>query len=126
MQKISQVEQEVKGYVQRVEQKLDQVEQTEATIKTYFDKLAHQNGNLSTRNSNLKTTVEPIIADLKRISKESKQQKLELNRIQTLIEGQLSYVHNLNKQAKKVQQYLLTTCGLAALALVLSCASLIF
>ncbi|MEM8722318.1 MAG: response regulator [Cyanobacteria bacterium P01_G01_bin.39] len=126
IQEISQVRQEVKDYVQRVEQKLDKVEQTEATIKTYFDKLAHENGNLSTQNSNFKSTVEPIVTDIKQLSKESKQHKVEINRIQTLIEGQLSYVHNLNKQAKKNQQYLLTTCALAALALILSLVSLIF
>ena len=125
MIEISQVKQEVKSYVQQVDRKLDKVEQTEARIKKYFDKLAHKNGNISTEALDFKSTVEPVIRDLNKIAKESKQHSVEINRIQTLIEGQLSYVHNLNKRAKKAQKYLLITCVLSAIALILSITSLL-
>ena len=125
MIEISQVKQEVKSYVQQVDRKLDKVEQTEARIKKYFDKLAHKNGNISTEALDFKSTVEPVIRELNKIAKESKQHSVEINRIQTLIEGQLSYVHNLNKRAKKAQKYLLITCVLSAIALILSIISLL-
>jgi DNA-binding NarL/FixJ family response regulator len=120
MIEISQVKQEVKSYVRQVDLKLDRVEQTEARIKEYFDKISHKNGNISTEVLDFRSSVEPIIQDLNKIAKESKQHSVEINRIQTLVEGQLSYVHSLNKRAKKFQQYFLITSGVAVFALILS------
>lgn len=61
-----------------------------------------------------------MIQNINKIAKESKQHSVEINRIQTLVEGQLSYVHSLNKRAKKFQQYFLISSGLAVVALILS------
>lgn len=119
-QQIDRVQKELTNHVQQVNKKLERVEQTEATIKKYFDNVALKNGNHSTNNSKIKSTVEPIIIDLNKISKESKQHSNEINQIQNLLEAQVSYIRNLNHKAKKNQQYLLTACSLAGVSLVIS------
>ena len=126
MMQINQVKREFQGYAQQVDRKLKRVEQTEVKLKHFFDNLADKNGRLSLESTSFKSTIEPIIQDLHRVVKESKQHSTEINKIQTLLEGQLSYVHNLNKRAKSVRQYLLVACGLATLALILSIISLLF
>lgn len=120
LMQINQVKKEVKGYVEQVNKKLNQVEQTELKIKKYFDSLTHKNGQLSAEVNDFRANVEPIIEELKKVAKDSKQHSTEISRIQTLVEGQLSYVHNLNKRAKKFQRYLLITSALAAIAILLS------
>ncbi len=120
LMQINQVKKEVKSYVEQVNKKLNQVEQTEIKIKKYFDSLSDENGKLSAEVTDFRANVEPIITELKKVAKESKQHATEISRIQTLVEGQLSYVHSLNKRAKKFQKYLLISSGLAAIAIVLS------
>ena len=105
LMQINQVKQEIKSYVEKVDKKLNQVEQTEIKIKKYFDSLAHKNDNLSTELHDFKANVEPIINELKKVAKESKQYSSEISRIQNLVEGQLSYVCSLNRRAKKFQKY---------------------
>ena len=125
MMQINQVKKEFKGYAQQVDLKLKRVEQTETKLKHLFDNLSSKNGKSPIDSTALKSTIEPIIQDLHRVVKESKQHSTEISRIQTLLEGQLSYVHSLNKRAKSVRQYLLGACGLATLALILSIISLL-
>ena len=126
LMQIDRVKQEVKSYVKQVDSKLNQVEQTEIKIKQYFDELAHKNGKLSKEANDFKANVEPIIKELKKVAKESKQHATEISRVQTLVEGQLSYVHSLNRRAKKFQKYLLISCSLAAIAILLSLVCLLF
>ena len=124
MIQINQIKKEFQGYAQQVDRKLERVEQTEIKLKHLFDKLSDKNGKLSVESTSLKSTIEPIIQDLHRVVKESKQHSTEISRIQTLLEGQLSYVHNLKKRAKTIRQYLWAACGLAVVSLVVSIISL--
>ena len=126
LQQIDRVQKELTHHVRQVNQKLERVEQTEATIKKYFDNVAQKNGNHSVKNTELKSTVEPIIIDLNKITKESKQHSTEINQIQNLLEAQVSYIRNLNQRLKKNQQYLLIACSLAGVSLVISLISLLF
>ena len=125
MMQINQVKREFQDYAQQVDRKLKRVEHTETKLKHFFDSLSNKNGKLPIESNSLKSTIEPIIQDLHRVVKESKHHSTEINRIQTLLEGQLSYVHNLNKRAKNIRQYLWAACGLAGLALILSIISLL-
>lgn len=120
LMQINRVKQEVKSCVERVDQKLNQVEQTEIKIKKHFHNLANENSNLSTEFYAFKADIEPIIEELKKVAKESKQYSSETSRIQTLVEGQLSYVYSLNRRAKKFQKYLLISSTLAAIAIILA------
>ena len=120
LMQINQVKKEVKSYITQVNKKINQVEQTEIKIKQYFDSLTQENGKLYAEITDFRANVDPIIKELRKVAKESKQHAIEISRIQTLVEGQLSYVHNLNRRAKKFQKYLLISSGLAAIAIILS------
>ena len=82
--------------------------------------MADKNGHLSAEVRDFQANVDPIIKELKKVAKESQQHATEISRIQTLVEGQLSYVHSLNRRAKKFQKYLLIASGLSAIAIILS------
>ena len=120
LMQINQVKQEVNSYVKQVDQKLNQVEQTEIKIKKYFNNLSHKDDQLSTEFHDFKANIQPIIEDFKKVAKESKQYSSEISRIQTLVEGQLSYVYSLNRRAQKFQKYLLISSTLAAIAIILA------
>ena len=126
LKRIDKVQKELANHVQQVNKKIEQVEQTEATMKKYFNNSAQNNGKYSTNNSQLRSTVEPIIIDLNRINKESKQHASEINQIQNSLEAQISYIHHLNRQAKKDRQNLLIAWGLAGMSLIISIISLLF
>ena len=120
LMQINQVKKEVKSYVEQIDRKLSRVEHTESKIKQHFNSLADKNGYLSAEVKDFRANVDPLVKELKKVAKESKQHAVEISRIQTLVEGQLSYVHSLNQRAKKFQKYLLIASGLSAIAIILS------
>ncbi len=121
---INQVKQDIKNYVHQVQQKLNQFEHTEANIKQCFGKLENEQGELSEEIISFKSNVECMLDDLRISVKESKQQSSEISRIQTLVEGQLAYIHNVNNRIKYFRKYLMIVSAVAVVALIVAIISL--
>lgn len=123
---LNQAQREIQSYVQQVQQKFNQFEHTEAEIKQYFDRLKNEQGEVFQEIMDFKSNVEPMINDLRRTSKECKQHSTEISRLQTLVEGQLSYIHDLNKRIKYFRRYMITVSAIAVIALIIAVISLLF
>lgn len=111
---------EIQGYIQQLQQKISQFEHKEAQIKQNFGKLENEQGELSEELVSFKLKVESTLGDLRTIVQESKQRSREMNRIQTLVEGQLSYIHNINNRIKYFRKYLIVLSAITVVALILA------
>lgn len=116
----NQAKQEIQAYCHKMQQKLEQVEQTETEIKEYFGQLKTEQKELSEEIFEFKSSLESLVNEMRRSVKESNVHSTEINKLQTLLEGQLSYIHNLNKQFNLLRKYSLMALGIAGTALVIS------
>ncbi|HEY9771531.1 MAG TPA: response regulator transcription factor [Coleofasciculaceae cyanobacterium] len=117
---------QIQSYVQQSHQKFNQFEHTEAEIKQHFGRLKNEQREVFQEIINFKSNVEPLLDDLRKTSKECKQHSTEISRLQTLVEGQLSYIHDLNKRIKYFRRYMVTVSVVAVIALIIAVISLLF
>lgn len=122
--KLDRTKQEIQGQMNQVQQQLNQVKHTEAELKQHVGKLETKYGGLSEEISTFKSDVETILNDIRQNAKDSNHLSTEIKRLQTLLEGQLSYIHNLNKRFKFLRQSFLIASGVAAIALLFSIVNL--
>jgi DNA-binding NarL/FixJ family response regulator len=122
---LNQVKQEIQAYMKQIQLKLNQVDHTEAEMREHFGQLESKQGELSKEIVEFKSDVETILNDIRRTAKNSNYYSTEINRLQTLIEGQLSYIHNLNKRFSFLRKSLLAAFGIGGIALVISIINLI-
>jgi DNA-binding NarL/FixJ family response regulator len=117
---LNQAKREIHDYLQHMQQKLDRVEHTEAEIQKYFGQLTIEQQELSEEMFGFKSDIESIVNDIRKTVKESNSHSTEINKLQNLLEGQLSYIHNLNKRFNSLRKYSLIASGIAGLALLVS------
>ncbi|MGL4884265.1 MAG: hypothetical protein ACRC8K_24900, partial [Waterburya sp.] len=122
---LNQVKQEIQAYMKQIQFKLQQVDHTEAEMREHFGQLESKQGKLSEEIFGFKSDVESILSDIRRTTKDSNYYSTEINRLQTLIEGQLSYIHNLNKRFSFLRKSLIAAFGIGGVALVMSIISLV-
>ena len=120
MSQLNQTKQEIQNYVRQVELKLNKVEQAEIEIKKYFGFLKSEHGELAEEIKGFRADLESVADDVRQAVKESKQHSTEINRIQTLVEGQLSYVHELNKRLKYFRKYTIAVSAVTVVALIIA------
>lgn len=116
--------QEIQGHIKQVQQKLNRMEHTEAQFKRHLSKLETKQENLSEEISTFKLNIEATLSDIRRNTKDSNHFSTEIKRLQTLLEGQLAYIHNLNKRFKFLRQSFLIASGVAAIAFLFSLVNL--
>ena len=121
---LNQVRQEMKDDLQQVRLKLGQIEHQGTEIRQHFGQLGHRQEDLSQEIFNFKSDFDTILGDLRRTVKDSKSNSTEINRLQTLVEGQLSYIYNLNKRFNSLRKYFVIASSIAAIALLFSIISL--
>lgn len=122
---LKQTKQEIYDYLQQVQQKLSHVQQTEVKMQQHFRQLKTEQQELSEEMLGFKSDIESTVNDLRKAVKESNSHSSEINKLQTLLEGQLSYIHNLNKRFNWLRKYFLIVSGIAGVALIISLLSLI-
>jgi DNA-binding NarL/FixJ family response regulator len=123
---LNQTKQEIQSYLKHVQQHINHLEHTEVEIKQYVGKVENEHEKLSKEVVDFKSNVGSMIDELQKTVKESKQHSREINRIQTLVEGQLSYVHNINKRIKYFYKYLFVVSAVAVIALIVAIIGLFF
>ena len=126
MVQLNQVKQEMKDGLQQVQLKLRQIEHQETEIKQRLGQLDHRQEDLSQDILGFKSNFDTILGDLRRTVTDSKSNSTEINRLQTLVEGQLSYIHNLNKRFNSLRKYFVIASSIAAIALLFSLIGLFF
>jgi DNA-binding NarL/FixJ family response regulator len=122
---LNQVKQEIQAYMKQIQLKLNQVDHTEAEMRQHFGQLENKQGKLSEEIVGFKSNVETILSDIRKTAKNNNYYSTEINRLQTLIEGQLSYIHNLNKRFSFLRKSLIAALGISGIALILSIINLI-
>ena len=123
---LNQVKQEIQNHVEQVQQKIHQFEHTEAKMSSYFGKLDNDREKLSKEVVSFKSNIKAMVDDLHKSAKESKKHSAEISRIQSLVEGQLSYIHNLNNQIKYFRKYLTIVTVAIVITLIVAIIGLIF
>ena len=118
-----------KGHIASPESNLTgslmQIHQAKQEIKQYLEKSNYQQKKLSAEVTEFKSTLESLMGDLHKIDKESIRHSTEINRVQTLVEGQLSYVHSLKKRNQSLRKYLFIVSAIAGISLLFSIISLL-
>ena len=122
--KLDRTKQEIQSHRNQVQQQLSRIKHTEAEFKQNFGILETKYGDLSEEIATFKLDVETTLNDIRRNAKNSNHLATEIKRLQTLIEGQLSYIHDLNKRFKFLRQSFLIASGVAAVALLISLVNL--
>ena len=102
-----------------------QIHQAKQEIKQYFEKSNYQHKKLSAEVAEFKSTLESVITELNKIDKESIRHSTEISQIQTLVEGQLSYVHSIKKRNQSLRKYLVIVTVIAGISLLFSIMSLL-
>ncbi len=123
---LNQVKQEIEDQIKQIQLKLRQVEQAETEIKQDYGQLENRQEDLSKEIFDFKSDFNTILGDLRRKVKDSNSHSTEINRLQTLVEGQLSYIHNLNKRFDSLHKYFVIAASIAGIALLFSIISILF
>ena len=125
---LNKAQEKIQAGMHQVQQKLNQVVETEARIKRHFDELESKQGVLSEEMFNFKSDVETSLSEIRRAAKDSNYYLAEVNRIQNLVEGQISYIKSyikhLNKRFNFMRNYLLVSLCFTGVAMILAMTAL--
>jgi DNA-binding NarL/FixJ family response regulator len=122
---LNRIKQDIREYCQIIDQKIEKLEQTQTTFQQDFARLKTEQKQRSEEMFSFKSNIESMVKDFDRSAKKSKYHTTEINKLQTLLEGQLSYIHNLNKRFNLLRKYSLIASGIAGIALLFSFLGLI-
>ena len=105
---------------------LMQISQIKREIKQYFDKSSYQQKELSAEVTEFKSSLESMIGELHKLEKQSIRNSTEISQIQTLVEGQISYIHSVKKHNQNLRKYLLVVSVIAGISLLFSIIGLLY